>query len=130
MQSDATAVPDLQAMNKPADPDYWTRFITEGKPDSMMPAFAQDQGGFLTPAQTASLVSYLIGDFRRETGIVYRDPHAVPPPSPAVTIKHPMPPGAFPRPGVPGTNLPPASLPKPTALLAPGVGGPPANTVK
>jgi mono/diheme cytochrome c family protein len=55
----ASMVPDLHALNKPVDANYWKSWITYGRPGSLMPAFAQSEGGFLNEAQIASLVSYL-----------------------------------------------------------------------
>jgi mono/diheme cytochrome c family protein len=55
----ASAVPDLHALRQPTDFDYWKTFIASGKPHTMMPAFAQAQGGPLSDAQVASLASYL-----------------------------------------------------------------------
>ncbi len=60
----ASMVPVLHALNKPMKPEDWRRVITEGKPDSLMPAFATEQGGPLTPAQIDSLVAYLTGPFK------------------------------------------------------------------
>jgi mono/diheme cytochrome c family protein len=55
----ATMVPDLQALKNPPTKDYWTQWITYGKPGSLMPAFAQSEGGPLTKDQIASLADYL-----------------------------------------------------------------------
>jgi mono/diheme cytochrome c family protein len=55
----AGTVPDLHALKQPTDLDYWKRIITSGKPHTMMPAFAQAQGGPLSDAQIASLANYL-----------------------------------------------------------------------
>jgi len=65
----ATMVPDLHAPKQPIADDlsarwlYWAKWITEGKPGSLMPAFAQGHGGPLTKEQIASLVNYLSTDF-------------------------------------------------------------------
>jgi mono/diheme cytochrome c family protein len=55
----ASLVPDLHALKQPTDLDYWKTLITSGKPHSMMPAFAQAQGGPLSEAQITSLAAYL-----------------------------------------------------------------------
>lgn len=55
----ASVVPDLHALTQPTDLEYWKTLITFGKPHSLMPAFAQSQGGPLTEAQIASLALYL-----------------------------------------------------------------------
>jgi mono/diheme cytochrome c family protein len=52
-------VPDLKALKKPATRDYWLQWITHGKPDTLMPAFATKAGGPLTDAQIHSLVEFL-----------------------------------------------------------------------
>ncbi|TAL03366.1 MAG: DUF1573 domain-containing protein [Verrucomicrobia bacterium] len=55
----ATMVPDLHALKKETSPTYWRMFINFGKDASMMPAFAQERGGPLSPEQVESLVDYL-----------------------------------------------------------------------
>jgi mono/diheme cytochrome c family protein len=55
----ASMVPDLKALKKPATRDYWLQWITHGKPDTLMPAFATKAGGPLTDAQIHSLVEFL-----------------------------------------------------------------------
>lgn len=55
----ASMVPDLHALNHDTNPDYWKTWISQGKPNSLMPAFALSQGGPLSDDQIASLVQYL-----------------------------------------------------------------------
>lgn len=55
----ATMVPDLHALNHDTNPDYWKTWISLGKPGSLMPGFAQSEGGPLSEAQINSLVQYL-----------------------------------------------------------------------
>ncbi len=55
----ASSVPDLHALKQPTDFEYWKTVITLGKPHTMMPAFAESQGGPLTDAQILSLATYL-----------------------------------------------------------------------
>jgi len=55
----ATAVPDLHNLPVPTNEEFWRTWITSGKPGSMMPAFAQSQGGPLNDMQIASLARYL-----------------------------------------------------------------------
>jgi len=55
----ATMVPDLKALKTQPTREYWKQWITNGKPGSLMPAFAQGQGGPLTDAQIDSLVDYM-----------------------------------------------------------------------
>jgi len=59
----ATMVPDLRALKAEPTKEYWKQWITNGKPGSLMPAFAQAQGGPLTEAQIDSLVDYLTQHF-------------------------------------------------------------------
>lgn len=55
----ASMVPDLRALNRPANLDYWKTIIANGKPRTMMPAFAAARGGPLTDMQISSLSQYL-----------------------------------------------------------------------
>ena len=63
----AAVVPDLKALKKPTDKAFWKRSVAAGKPGSLMPAFAQDEGGPLTPAQVDSLVDYLLEAYPNQT---------------------------------------------------------------
>ncbi len=47
----ASMVPDLRLINHPTDLEFWKTNIANGKPGTMMPAFAKSQGGPLTDAQ-------------------------------------------------------------------------------
>ncbi len=55
----AAFVPDLRQLKVLATPDYWRQSILNGKPGSLMPAFAANLGGPLTAVQIQSLVEYL-----------------------------------------------------------------------
>jgi mono/diheme cytochrome c family protein len=55
----ATMVPDLKALKRTTDAAFWRESITHGKPGSLMPAFAQSDGGPLDGEQIESLVAYL-----------------------------------------------------------------------
>ena len=55
----ASMVPDLTKLTVPTNEEFWRTWITYGKPGSLMPAFAQAQGGPLTDIQIASLATYL-----------------------------------------------------------------------
>jgi mono/diheme cytochrome c family protein len=59
----ATMVPDLHALNRPADATFWRSTIAHGRDGTLMPAFAQADGGPLTKAQIDSLVTYLTTEF-------------------------------------------------------------------
>jgi mono/diheme cytochrome c family protein len=56
----AEMVPDLAALKHDTDAGYWLNWITLGKAGSLMPAFAQSEGGILDTNQIASLVEYLV----------------------------------------------------------------------
>jgi cytochrome c553 len=55
----ATMVPDLANLKVPTNEEFWRAWITSGKAGSLMPAFAQAQGGPLNDLQIASLAAYL-----------------------------------------------------------------------
>jgi hypothetical protein len=61
----ATMITDLGSLNHPVDAEFWRLMISNGKPATMMPAFAQNQGGPLSKEQIDSLVDYLMTDFPR-----------------------------------------------------------------
>lgn len=56
----AAMVPDLALAREPRDAAYWRKWISEGKERTLMPAFAQEKGGPLTPEQIESLVAYAL----------------------------------------------------------------------
>ena len=60
----ATMVPNLRALNKPTDRDYWKTWISQGKTNTLMPAWSIAFGGPLSEAQVDSLVDYLDGPFK------------------------------------------------------------------
>ncbi len=62
----ASMVPDLRALSRPLSAEEWRRIIRSGKKDSLMPAFAADEDGFMTDEQIESLVRYLTGPFLSE----------------------------------------------------------------
>jgi mono/diheme cytochrome c family protein len=59
----ATMVADLRALNHPTDYNFWKMIITSGKPGTLMPAFAAEQGGPLTGEQIESLAKILTEKF-------------------------------------------------------------------
>ena len=63
----ATMVPSLHMLSHPTDYAYWKQWITNGKPGSLMPAFAAAQGGPLTDAQIDSLAKTLVKVFPSQT---------------------------------------------------------------
>jgi mono/diheme cytochrome c family protein len=63
----AAAVPELRTLASSKDAGYWRYWITHGRAGSMMPGFAQSEGGPLDGEQIQSLVNYLAGDFAPST---------------------------------------------------------------
>lgn len=59
----AAMVPDLKVPRSPRDLAFWQKWIMEGKPGTMMPAFAQLHGGPLTQEQVDSLTVYLFQNY-------------------------------------------------------------------
>jgi len=55
----ASMVPDLRSLKHPVDRDYWRQWVMQGKPGTLMPAFAKSEGGPLTDEQINSLVEFL-----------------------------------------------------------------------
>jgi mono/diheme cytochrome c family protein len=55
----ATMVTDLRNLKHPTDYAFWKQIVAEGKPKTMMPAFAVAHGGPLSSAQIDSLAKFL-----------------------------------------------------------------------
>ena len=55
----ATMVPDLHALKHDTNADYWKTWISQGKPNTLMPGFAASEGGPLNETQILTLVNYL-----------------------------------------------------------------------
>jgi cytochrome c553 len=55
----ASMVPDLHNLGHSTDHIYWKVWVTQGKPGTLMPAFAKAGGGPLTDEQINSLADYL-----------------------------------------------------------------------
>lgn len=62
----ASMVPDLLVARDHRDAAFWRKWIGEGKEQTLMPAFAQDHGGPLTPAQIESLVDFAVRNLPTE----------------------------------------------------------------
>jgi mono/diheme cytochrome c family protein len=62
----APFVTDLRRLAKGKDKEYWQQWITDSKPNSLMPAFAKQHGGNLDNSQIRTLVAYLTRIFPRE----------------------------------------------------------------
>lgn len=73
-------VPDLRALNKPTDREYWRTFTVHGKAGTLMPAFGAEHGGPLTTEQIESLVDYLAGEFSGRLPDARTTPNPVAPP--------------------------------------------------
>lgn len=54
----ASFVPDLLTAREHRDAAFWRRWISEGKPGTLMPAWSKAHGGPLTDAQIDSLVTF------------------------------------------------------------------------
>jgi len=56
---------DLATLKTEIDPEYWRRWVTVGKPGTLMPGFAATEGGPLDEPQINSLVEYLTKAYPR-----------------------------------------------------------------
>jgi len=59
----AAQVPDLRLLKHPTDADYWRQWIAHGRPGSMMPAYAESEGGPLNDQQISALVDFMMKAF-------------------------------------------------------------------
>jgi len=59
----AAAVPDLRTLAHPTSAEHWRTWITYGRAGSMMPAFAESEGGPLNPQQVNALVDFMVKAF-------------------------------------------------------------------
>lgn len=59
----AAAVPDLRTLPHPTTAEHWRTWITYGRGGSMMPAFAESEGGPLNPQQVSALVDFMVKAF-------------------------------------------------------------------
>lgn len=60
----ASMVTDLKTLKHTTNLEYWTHWIKEGKPNSLMPAFAPEHGGPLTQDQIKSLAEWLTENYK------------------------------------------------------------------
>jgi mono/diheme cytochrome c family protein len=65
----ATMVPDLHAVKKATNAEYWAFWIANGKPGTLMPGFAKAHGGPLDEEQIRSLAEFMFEKFPRAEGI-------------------------------------------------------------
>lgn len=61
----AQMVPDLRVRLGNTDRNYWSKWIGEGRPGSLMPAFSAKLGGILSDVQIDSLVEYLEMEYKK-----------------------------------------------------------------
>src|SRR5688572_11323792 len=59
----AAMVPDLRRLPHPTDAEHWRKWIAYGRAGSMMPAFAESEGGPLNEQQINSLVDFMVRAF-------------------------------------------------------------------
>jgi mono/diheme cytochrome c family protein len=76
----AAMVTDLKVPRSSRDVAFWQKWIMEGKPGTMMPAFAQSHGGPLTQEQVDSLTTYCYNNFPKGPQTANSTPTAVTPP--------------------------------------------------
>ena len=101
----AAMVPDLKLPRSPRDLAFWQKWIAEGQPGTLMPAFAAAHGGPLTQEQADSLAVYLYQTFPRPA------PSAAPPWQPIALSRALTPHPPQPQSEVTPENTP-ASTPK------------------
>ena len=70
----AAMVPNLKVPRSPRDLAFWQKWIAEGKPATLMPAFAATHGDPLTQEQADSLTVYLYQNFPRNPPMVLTTP--------------------------------------------------------
>jgi mono/diheme cytochrome c family protein len=81
----ATMVPDLRALKHPTDREHWIKWTAFGRPGSLMPAFAQSEGGPLTEEQIDSLADYLTTTIsQKPRNVVSKSSPQLPPAPPAL----------------------------------------------
>jgi mono/diheme cytochrome c family protein len=66
----ADMVPDLRLLKHATDAAHWRQWATHGKSGTLMPAFADSEGGPLSAPQIDSLVDYLTGRFPSRMPVV------------------------------------------------------------
>ena len=59
----AAVVPDLRTVHHPTDAEHFRKWITDGRAGSMMPAFAQSEGGPLNEQQINALAEFMVKAF-------------------------------------------------------------------
>ncbi len=82
----ASAVPDLRALPHPTDAEHWRKWITYGREGSMMPAFAEAEGGPLTDEQIGTLVDFTLKAFPSRPQPTATAPRASAPTAPGTEV--------------------------------------------
>jgi mono/diheme cytochrome c family protein len=59
----AAMVPDLRRLPHPTDMEHWRKWIAYGRAGSMMPAFAESEGGPLNDQQINALAEFMLRAF-------------------------------------------------------------------
>lgn len=77
----ASMVPDLHALQKETNADYWRSWITTGNPGTLMPAFSKEHRGILSEHQIDTLVDYLLKAIPSTTNVT-KPAGGVPPAAP------------------------------------------------
>ncbi|MBI1840028.1 MAG: DUF1573 domain-containing protein [Verrucomicrobia bacterium] len=80
----ASMVPDLKTLKHPTNLEFWAMWIKDGKPGSLMPAFAQEHGGPLTPEQVTSLSNWLTENYKGQATAAAEPPKNVAQPKTSV----------------------------------------------
>jgi mono/diheme cytochrome c family protein len=89
----AAMVPDLRALPHPTTAEHWRTWISYGRAGSMMPAFAESEGGPLNAQQINSLVDFMVKAFPSRPAAA-----GAPAPSARATANSPSPATALPVP--------------------------------
>ena len=85
----AAMVTDLHVPRSTRDIAFWQKWIMEGKPGTMMPAFAQLHGGPLTPEQIDSLTIYLYQNYPKAPQTAAAVAAPVPSAAPSIVLPTP-----------------------------------------
>jgi cytochrome c2 len=78
----ASMVPDLKAIERTFDHEYWNQWVRHGKPGTLMPGFSKTSGGFLDEKQIESLIEFLLKDYPVKPIVSTAGPTLAPPPLP------------------------------------------------
>ena len=89
----AAVVPDLHMVHHPTDAEHFRKWITDGRAGSMMPAFAQSEGGPLNEQQIHALAEFMVKAFSNRAEHAAQAPppsaQAAPGPGPSRVLRPP-----------------------------------------